>query len=98
MKRLLLTTTILMLAMPAIAQDAQDKVPLSVTRAELQIIGQGLMELPFKTSAGPLNTIQLQLNAHDAAVVEAAKTKAAEAVKAKEPKPEPKSEAKPPAK
>lgn len=85
-------------ASPAGAQDAQDKVPLTVTRAELQIIGQGLMELPYKTAAGPLATLQQQLNAHDTAVVEAAKAKAAEAAKPKDPDKVPETPAAPPAK
>lgn len=94
MKRLLFATAILLTTLPAIAQDAQDKVPLTVTRAELQIIGQGLLELPYKTSAGVLQTLQLQLKANDDALAEAAK-KAAEAAKSKE---EPKSTPTPPAK
>lgn len=98
MRRLLLTTILMLIAVPAIAQDAQDKVPLTVTRAELQIIGQGLMELPYKTAVGAMNTLSQQLGAHDAATAEAAKAKAAEAAKVAEPKSEPKSDAKPPAK
>lgn len=97
MKRLLFATAILLTTLPAIAQDAQDKVPLTVTRAELQIIGQGLLELPYKTSAGVLQTLQLQLKANDDALAEAAK-KAAEAAKPKEePKPEPAKSVPPPA-
>lgn len=98
MKRLLLSTALLSLAMPAIAQDATDKVPLTVTRQSLQIIGKGLMELPYKEAAGVMNDLQLQLNAHDAAAVEAAKAKAAEAAKGPEPKPDAKPAPTPPAK
>lgn len=71
-------------AMPAYCQTpaATDKVALSVTRAELQIIGQGLMELPYKSVAPVLNDLQAQLNAADAAAA-----KAAEDAKAKAEKP-----------
>jgi hypothetical protein len=50
----------------AIAQTPTDHLKLDVTRAELQIIGQGLMELPYKTSAPVLTILQQQLNAIDA--------------------------------
>lgn len=61
-------------AMPAYcqAQAPNDKVKLEVTRAELQIIGQGLMELPYKQVAPVLNDLQAQLNAADQAVAKAA--------------------------
>lgn len=63
----------LLLATPAFAQSAPtDRVPLTVTRAELQIIGQGLMELPYKTAAGVMNDLQMQLNAADQAAAKAA--------------------------
>lgn len=80
--KLLATAALVLFAglAPAIAQDGQDKIPLTVTRTELQIIGQGLLELPYKTSAGPLQSLQQQLKAHDDALAEAAK-------KAAEPKP-----------
>lgn len=64
-------------AMPAYCQTApaSDKIKLEVTRAELQMIGQGLMELPYKTVAPVLNDLQAQLNAADAAVKAAADAK-----------------------
>jgi hypothetical protein len=52
---------------PALAQAPSEKIKLEVTRAELQVIGQGLMELPFKTSVGIINALQAQLDAHDRA-------------------------------
>jgi hypothetical protein len=63
--------------MPAYCQTApaNDKIKIDVTRAELQIIGQGLMELPYKTVAPVLNDLQAQLNAADAAVKAAAEPK-----------------------
>jgi hypothetical protein len=58
---------------PAFAQSApSDKVGLSVTRAELQLIGQGLMELPYKAAAPIMNDLQAQVNAADQAAVKAA--------------------------
>lgn len=69
-------------AMPAYCQSApNDKVTLIVTRAELQIIGNGLMELPYKTSAAVMGDLQAQLNAADQAAAKAA----ADAAKPKEP-------------
>jgi len=68
-----------LIASPAFAQAPTDKVPLSVTRAELQVIGQGLMELPYKTVAPVLNDLQAQLNAADQAVAKAAADAAAAA-------------------
>lgn len=60
-------------AMPAYCQSApNDKVSLVVTRAELQIIGQGLMELPYKTAVGVMNDLQVQLNAADQAAAKVA--------------------------
>lgn len=61
----------LILASPALAQSPTDRVPLSITRAELQIIGQGLMELPYKTSAQVISDLQAQLNAVDQAAAKA---------------------------
>lgn len=60
-------------ALPAFCQSAPtDKVALTVTRAELQLIGQGLMELPYKTSAPIMGDLQAQLNAADQAAAKAA--------------------------
>lgn len=64
--------------MPAYCQSVPtDKVKIEVTRAELQIIGQGLMELPYKTAATVMNDLQMQLNTADDAA-KAAAVKAAE--------------------
>lgn len=85
-KKLTATSSLLLLvsALPAFAQSSPtDRVSLSVTRAELQIIGQGLMELPYKTVAQVMNNLQAQLNAAD----DAAKKAAADATKPKEEKP-----------
>ena len=82
------------LTSPAFAQAPTDRVKLDVSRAELQIIGQGLMELPYKNAAGVMNTLQQQLNANDQAVAAAA-AKAAEEAKAKKAEDKP-SEAAPP--
>ncbi len=55
----------------ALAQQPTDHVKIDVTRAELQLIGQGLMELPYKASAPVLNDLQAQLNAADLAAAKA---------------------------
>lgn len=69
-------------AMPAYCQSTplapDSKLKIEVTRAELQLIGQGLMELPYKTVAPVLNDLQAQLNAADQVAADAAKTKAEE--------------------
>lgn len=79
-----LASLALIAAAPAFAQSApSDKVTLIVTRSELQIVGQGLMELPYKTSAPVMNDLQAQLNAADQAAAKAA----ADAAKPKEEKP-----------
>lgn len=69
-------------AFPTWAADAAppDPIKLTVSRQTLQLIGQGVMELPYKIAAPILNDMQAQLNAQD----QAAKPKAAE------PPPEPK--------
>lgn len=56
-----------LLSTAAAAQSPTDKVKLEVTRTELQVIGQGLMELPYKTSAPVMTTLQQQLNAAEQA-------------------------------
>jgi hypothetical protein len=63
--------------MPAFCQtpQANDKVKLEVSRASLQIIGQALMEIPYKTAAPVLNDLQQQLNAADAATAKEAAEK-----------------------
>jgi hypothetical protein len=70
----------LLTATPTLAQQPTDRITLSVTRAELQVIGQGLMELPYKTSSEVLGDLQRQLSAAE----EATKKTAAESVKPKE--------------
>lgn len=76
-------------AMPAYCQApvGNDKIKIEIPRAELQIIGQALMELPYKTAAPVLNDLQAQLNAADAAIAAEAKAKAEP--KPAEPAPEP---------
>jgi hypothetical protein len=48
---------------PVPAPSSEARIKLELTNAELQVIGQGLMELPYKLSAQVLNDIQAQLNA-----------------------------------
>lgn len=80
----------LIVSSTAYAQVPSDKVKLEVTRAELQVIGQGLMELPYKSVAPVLNNLQAQLNAADQAVAKAAAdAKAAAEVKPDEKPAEP---------
>lgn len=70
---LALASLALLATAPAFSQSApNDKVTLVVTRAELQIIGNGLMELPYKTSAAVMGDLQAQLNAADQAAAKAA--------------------------
>ena len=71
----------------AFAQAPTDRVKLDVSRAELQVIGQALMEMPYKTAAPVMNSLQQQLTANDQAVAAAAK--AAEEAKAKKPEEKP---------
>jgi hypothetical protein len=65
--------------MPAYCQSAPvDRLKIEVTRAELQLIGQGLMKLPYEAAAPILGNLQKQLNDIDAAAkaaVDAAKPK-----------------------
>ncbi len=74
-----------LLASPAFAQQPTDHVKIDVTRAELQLIGQGLMELPYKTSAPVLNDLQAQLNAADQVAKAAADAKKTEEKPAEKP-------------
>lgn len=80
-----------LLSTAAHAQAPTDKVAITVTRAELQVIGQGLMELPYKTVAPVMNNLQAQLNAADQVAAKAAADvakpadKPAEPAKAEEP-------------
>lgn len=75
------------LASPAFAQTATDRVKLDVSRAELQTIGQALMEMPYKTAAPVMNTLQQQLGASDQAAAKAAADAKAAAEKKPEEKP-----------
>ena len=67
-------------AMPAFCQTpiSNDKIKLEIPRAQLQIIGQGLMELPYKTAAPILSDLQAQLNAFDQAAAAEVKAKTEE--------------------
>lgn len=67
-------------AMPAYCQTAPspEKIHIDVTRAELQLIGQGLMELPYKSSAPVMSNLQAQINAIDAKAAADTKAKAEE--------------------
>ncbi|MCC8963761.1 hypothetical protein H8A95_15935 [Bradyrhizobium sp. Pear76] len=67
-----------LLSTAAFAQTASDRIKLDVSRAELGVIGQGLMELPYKTSAALMNNLQHQLDATDKAAKDAAEAKAVE--------------------
>lgn len=73
MKKLLLVTALLSSTSFAFAQAAPtDKIAVTVTRAELQLIGQGLMELQYKNAAPVMNDLQAQVDANDKAVAKAA--------------------------
>ncbi|QPF81662.1 hypothetical protein IC762_17710 [Bradyrhizobium genosp. L] len=65
MRRLIIGAALLALAAgSAHAQSAPtDKMTIEVTRAELQIIGQGLMELPYKSVAQLMIKLQAQIDA-----------------------------------
>jgi hypothetical protein len=53
----------LALASAALAQAPADRVKIDVSRAELQVIGQGVMKLPYETAAPLLIELQKQLEA-----------------------------------
>jgi hypothetical protein len=55
-----------------------DPVTLKVTRQQLNVIGQGLQELPAKLANPVLNDLQAQLEAADKAAREAAEPKPTE--------------------
>lgn len=55
----------------AVAQQPADKVKLEVTRAELQVIGDALMEMPYKTAAPVMIVLQQQLAVSDQAAAKA---------------------------
>jgi hypothetical protein len=77
MKKSIFVAVAVFLSAPALAQSSAppasaEKMKLEVTRAELQLIGQGLMELPYKASAPVMNNLQTQLFAIDQAAAKAA--------------------------
>jgi hypothetical protein len=73
MKSLLASAALLLLSSSVFAQSApSDKITLTITRAELQVIGNGLAELPYKTAAQVMNDLQAQLTAADQAAAKAA--------------------------
>ena len=53
----------LALTSAAFAQAPTDRVKIDVTRADLQVIGQGIMKLPYETAAPLLIELQKQLEA-----------------------------------
>ncbi len=94
MKRTVALAAFLLVTGAAFAQDKpatppagpiaiQDPLQITVSRQALQIIGQALMEIPYKTAAPVLQDLQNQLNKADQAATEDAKK--LEAEKAKEP-------------
>jgi hypothetical protein len=81
MKRLIIAAAALLTisAMPAFAQSPDAKIKLEITRAELGVIGQCLMELPYKTAAQIMADLQAQLIAADQAAAKAAEDAKAKA-------------------
>ena len=51
----------------------QDPLQITISRAALQAVGQGLMKLPYETAAPILADLQAQLNKADQAATEDAK-------------------------
>lgn len=79
MKRITLAVFLLISSSAAIAQIAPapgpvapDPLTIKVTRERLQLIGQGVMKLPYETAAPILVDLQAQLNALDEAARKAA--------------------------
>ena len=66
-----------------IAPGQADPVPLLVSRTHLQLIGNALMELPYKTASPVLVDLQRQLDTADKAAAEKAKAEPAPAEPAK---------------
>lgn len=78
MKRTLLAIAFAFATTFAFAAEAvklPDPVTITLSRQALQIVGQGLGELPLKTAAPILNDLQNQLNAADKAAQDAADKK-----------------------
>jgi len=64
MLKLALGPSLLLAFVPAIfAQVPTDHVKIDVTRADLQLIGQGIMKLPYETAAPLLIELQKQIEA-----------------------------------
>ena len=62
--RLILVGSLLLVGVSnAQAPQANDRVKLDLTRAEVQIIVNGLLELPYKTSASVLIELKRQVDA-----------------------------------
>lgn len=90
-RRFLIVAAALFAAGAAIAQDAKpipvlvDPVPLTVSRATLQVIGKGVMKLPYEEAAPVLNDLQAQLTKADQAATEEARKIEEEKAKAAKP-------------
>jgi hypothetical protein len=64
MLKLALAATLTLALVPAVlAQAPTDHVKIDVTRADPQLIGQGIMKLPYETAAPLLIELQNQLQA-----------------------------------
>jgi hypothetical protein len=64
MLKLVLAASLALALVPAaFAQAPTDHVKIEVTRADLQVIGQGIMKLPYETAAPLLIELQNQLQA-----------------------------------
>lgn len=64
MLRFALAASFTLALVPAVfAQAPTDHVKVDVTRADLQVIGQGIMKLPYETAAPILIELQKQLEA-----------------------------------
>jgi hypothetical protein len=61
--RYLAVASLFAFASTALAQAPTDRVKLDITRAELQVIGHGIMKLPYETAAPLLIELQKQLEA-----------------------------------
>jgi hypothetical protein len=60
MKKLVLS--FLLISSPIHAETASDRVKLDISRAELQVLINGLFELPYKTAAPLLIELKKQLD------------------------------------
>ncbi len=75
----LVATSLLALTVATAAEAQAPEVPINlhVSRAELQVIGQGVMKLPYEVAAPVMKSLQDQLT-----VIEAAAAKTADDAKA----------------